>query len=153
MSLKSIGKVLIPAGFAACTLLAMADLAHAADAPAAYKEHCAACHGEARLGGIGPALIPENLARLRKAEAEKVIREGRPATQMPAFGDKLNAEEIKALVDFAYTPIKPMPAWGEKEITASRIVLEPTPLPDKPVFKADALNLFVVVEYGDHHVS
>ena len=145
--------VLIPAALAVCSLMAMADLAQAADAPAAYKEHCASCHGEARLGGIGPALIPENLARLRKAEAEKVIREGRPATQMPAFGDKLNAEEIKAMIEYAYAPIKPMPAWGEKEITASRIVLEPKPLPDKPVFKADPQNLFVVVESGDHHVS
>lgn len=100
MNLKNVGKVLIPAGFAACTLLAMADLAQAADAPGTYKEHCASCHGEARLGGIGPALLPENLARLRKPEAEKVIREGRPATQMLGFGDKLSGEEIKALVPF-----------------------------------------------------
>ena len=39
---KKIGKILIPAGFAACTLLMMAELAQAADAPSAYKEHCAA---------------------------------------------------------------------------------------------------------------
>ena len=145
--------VVIPAALAACTLMAMAELAQAADAPQAYKEHCAACHGEGRLGGIGPALIPDNLARLRKAEAEKVIREGRPATQMPAFGDKLSTVDAKALVDFIYTPIQPMPVWGEQEITASRIVHVSKPLPDKPVFKADPLNLFVVVESGDHHVS
>ena len=36
MNLKNVGKVLIPAGFAACTLLAMADLAQAADAPGTY---------------------------------------------------------------------------------------------------------------------
>jgi cytochrome c553 len=146
-------RILIPAGFAAYFLFGMAQLAEAADVAANYKQHCAACHGGERLGGIGPALIPENLARLRKPEAEKVIREGRAASQMLGFGDKLSDEEIKALVDFAYTPIKPMPAWGEKEIVASRLVLEPRPLPDKPVFKADPLNLFVVVESGDHHVS
>ena len=44
--------ILIPAGFAACTLLMMAELAQAADAPSTYKEHCASCHGEARLGGF-----------------------------------------------------------------------------------------------------
>ncbi|WP_412480985.1 cytochrome D1 domain-containing protein [Azonexus sp. IMCC34839] len=153
MKLENIGKILIPAGMAVCTLLAMADLAQAADAPAAYREHCAACHGESRLGGIGPALLPENLGRLRKGEAEKVVREGRPATQMPAFGEKLSGDEIKSLVDFAYTAIKPMPVWGEAEIKASRIVHEKQPLPAKPVFKADPLNLFVVVESGDHHVS
>jgi len=146
-------RILIPAGFAAYFLFGMAQLAEAADVAANYKQHCAACHGGERLGGIGPALIPENLARLRKPEAEKVIREGRAASQMLGFGDKLSDEEIKALVDFAYTPIKPMPAWGENEIVASRLVLEPRPLPDKPVFKADPLNLFVVVESGDHHVS
>lgn len=150
-------KILIPAGFAAYFLVGMAQLAEAAEvanAPAGYREHCASCHGEARLGGIGPALIPDNLARLRQAEAEKVVRDGRPATQMPAFADKLSAAEIKVLVEYAYTPIQPMPAWGEAEIRASRVVYHaPGSLPDKPAFKADPLNLFVVVESGDHHVS
>src|SRR6185369_11342157 len=101
-------KILIPAGFAAYFLVGMAQLAEAAEvanAPAAYREHCASCHGEARLGGIGPALIPDNLARLRQAEAEQVVRDGRPATQMPAFADKLSAAEVKALVDYVYTPV------------------------------------------------
>lgn len=147
-------KILVPAGFAVYFLFGMAQLAEAADVAANYKQHCAACHGAERLGGIGPALLPENLARLRKPEAEKVIREGRPATQMLGFGDKLSPDEIKALVDFAYTPIKPMPVWGEAEIRASRIVnFAPGSLPDKPQFTADPLNLFVVVESGDHHVS
>ena len=73
---------------------------------------------------------------------------------MPAFGDKLSAEEIKALVDFAYSPVTPAPVWGESEIKASRIVsYEPGSLPDKPQFSADPMNMFVVVESGDHHVS
>ena len=151
-------RILIPAGFAAYFLFGMAQLAEAADefskTAANFKQHCSSCHGVDRLGGLGPALIPENLARLRKPEAEKVIREGRPATQMQGFGDKLAADEIKALVDYAYTPIKPMPAWGEAEIKASRIVsYAPGSLPDKPQFSADPMNLFVVVESGDHHVS
>ena len=33
---------------------------------ALYQQHCASCHGEQRLGGMGPALLPESLARLRK---------------------------------------------------------------------------------------
>jgi len=48
------------------------------DAAALYQQHCASCHGEQRLGGMGPALLPESLARLRKPEALKVIRDGRP---------------------------------------------------------------------------
>ena len=48
-----------------------------------YAEHCAACHGAGRLGGMGPALLPENLSRLRAGEAQKVIAGGRVATRMP----------------------------------------------------------------------
>ena len=140
--------------FALFGLCTVALPVSAADVAANFKQHCASCHGEARLGGLGPALIPDNLARLRKPEAEKVIREGRPATQMQGFGDKLSAEEIKVLVEYADTPIKPMPVWGEKEISASRIVnFAPGSLPDKPQFSADPMNMFVVVESGDHHVS
>ena len=147
-------KILIPACFAAYFMFGMAHLADAADAPANFKQHCSSCHGVDRLGGIGPALLPENLARLRKPEAEMIIRDGRPATQMLGVGKQLNDEEIKALVAYVYTPIKPMPVWGEKEINASRIVnFAPGSLPDRPQFSADPMNLFVVVESGDHHVS
>ena len=31
-----------------------------------FAEHCAECHGPDRLGLIGPALLPENLRRLRR---------------------------------------------------------------------------------------
>jgi len=43
-----------------------------------YLSHCASCHGADRLGGMGPALLPENLSRLKPAQAEQVIRNGRP---------------------------------------------------------------------------
>ena len=86
-----------------------------------YAEHCAACHGADRLGGTGPALLPENLERLRQPEAFKTIAEGRIATQMPGFADKLAKEEIEALADFIYQPPAEAPVWGEAEIIASRI--------------------------------
>jgi mono/diheme cytochrome c family protein len=148
-------KMIVSAGFAAYFLAGMAEMAQAApDAKALFTQHCASCHGADRFGGIGPALLPENLSRLRKPEAEKVIREGRPATQMPGFGSQLSPEDVKALVEYAYSPVSPLPAWGEKEIAASRIVSHaPGSLPDKPQFSADPMNLFVVVESGDHHVS
>jgi mono/diheme cytochrome c family protein len=61
-------------------------LPKSANVAANFKQHCSSCHGEDRLGGLGPALLPDNLARLRKPEAEKVIREGRLASQMQGFG-------------------------------------------------------------------
>jgi mono/diheme cytochrome c family protein/DNA-binding beta-propeller fold protein YncE len=126
----------------------------APDAPALYRQHCASCHGEQRLGAMGPALLPESLERLRAAEALKVITHGRPATQMNGFADQLGADDIAALARWIYTPVEPRPTWGDADIRASRVE---TPgareLPARPLWKADPMNLFVVVEGGDHHVS
>jgi DNA-binding beta-propeller fold protein YncE len=133
--------------------------AHAAglpssDAEALYASHCASCHGNDRLGLVGPALLPDNLARLKKKDALEVIRNGRAATQMPAFGKELKPEQIGQLADLIYTPLPEIPKWDLEEIHVSRhLYHKPGSLPDKPVFKADPLNLFVVVELGDHHVT
>ncbi len=136
-------------------LLALALVAPAAaDPQKLYAEHCASCHGADRLGGIGPALLPSNLERLRRPAATETIAKGRVATQMPGFADKLAPAEIAQLVELVYAKVDPEPLWGEAEIRASRVVLHaPGSLPDRPKFKADPLNLFVVVETGDHHVS
>ncbi len=126
----------------------------ATNTAALYKQHCAECHGPRRLGLMGPALLPENLKRLRKKAAVRVVSQGRPATQMPAFGDKLEPRQIEALVDFVYTPLKQVPVWGMKEIRASQLVYhEPGELPNVPLFDADVDNLFMVVELGDHHAT
>jgi DNA-binding beta-propeller fold protein YncE/cytochrome c553 len=126
----------------------------ASDAAALYQSHCASCHGADRLGGVAPALLPGNLERLRRPEALKTISEGRIATQMPGFSGKLSADEIKSLGDFIYTPLANTPAWGIDAVRASRIEYHAAgSLPDKPVFQADPLNLFVVVELGDHHAT
>lgn len=125
-----------------------------ADIQQVYQSHCASCHGADRLGGAGPALLPGNLERLRRPDAIKTIAEGRQATQMPAFGASLSPQEIAALVDLIYAPLAKTPTWGMDEIRASRIAhVKAESLPNKPVFKADPLNLFVVVEIGDHHAT
>ncbi|HET6470048.1 MAG TPA: cytochrome D1 domain-containing protein [Geminicoccaceae bacterium] len=128
--------------------------ASAGDALPLYGEHCASCHGAARLGGMGPALLPENLGRLKREEAAGVIALGRPHTQMPGFGGALGEDEIAALVELIYTPLPELPVWGEAEIEASREVLvEPSALAVRPRHDADPLTLFVVVESGDHHAT
>ena len=120
-----------------------------------YQQHCAQCHDARRLGGMGPALLPGNLKRLRKPAASRVIRDGRVATQMPAFGDTLDADQIDALVEYIYSPSKQTLHWGLEEINASHIRLHrDEDLPNRPVFEVDdLLNLFLVVELGDHHVT
>ena len=102
---------------------ASAQVQATADALRLYGEHCASCHGAARLGGVGPALLPENLGRLTHEDAAAVIADGRAATQMPAFGEQLSPTEIGALVELIYTPLPELPAWGEAQIEASRQAL------------------------------
>lgn len=119
-----------------------------------YAQFCASCHGADRLGGKGTALLPENLARLGRTDAFKAISEGSNASQMPSFADKLAKEEIQALVALIYQPLPEVPTWGTKEINASHLQHVPAgSLSDKPAFSADPLNLFVVVELGDHHAT
>jgi len=43
-----------------CVLAVQAAVA-APDVPQLYQQHCAECHGPARLGAMGPALLPDNL--------------------------------------------------------------------------------------------
>ncbi len=123
------------------------------DANDLYQANCSSCHGVDRLGGVGPALLPGNLERLRRSEAIKTIANGRLATQMPQFGEKLSSSDIASLVDYIYTPLKKIPSWGIKEIQASRVNFPGSNFINKPIFSADPLNLFIVVEVGDHHVT
>jgi hypothetical protein len=119
-----------------------------------FHDHCAQCHGPDRLGGMGPALLPENLTRLKRDRAAGVIRDGRPATQMPAFGSRLSAGQIQSLVDLIYTPPARKPTWGQAQMLAThKVFIKPDALPDHPLHHADPMNMFVVVELGDHHAS
>jgi mono/diheme cytochrome c family protein/DNA-binding beta-propeller fold protein YncE len=140
-----------------CVLCASALSAWATDAKEAgalYQRYCAECHGPDRLGRMGPALLPENLGRLPRSRAGAVIARGRAATQMPAFGDRLNAEQIQSLVGYIYGPPAHEPQWGMDEVRASHVLHHALrSLGNQPVFKADPLNLFVVVELGDHHAT
>ena len=149
----NLNTILLIAG-ALITGPALAEQANNRSTETLYLQQCAACHGPDRLGGMGPALLPENLGRLKKAEAEQVIREGRPATQMAGYKTILNDQQIAALTDFIYQPPSHELKWGEAEIRSSREVSHPQgSLPDEPVFEADLMNLFLVVEIGDHHVT
>lgn len=119
-----------------------------------YQANCARCHGDDRLGRMGSALLPGNLKRLRKPAAIDVITNGRIASQMPAFGDKISAEDIKSLVELIYTPLPEMPVWDVSEINKTHVISNAVEtLPAKPQWDTDPLNLFTVVETGDHHIT
>ena len=90
--------------------------AAADDAAALYRQHCASCHGADRLGGMGPALLPENLGRLSRSATQEVIANGRHATQMPAFADKLAPAQIEALTALVHSALEKMPQWRAADI-------------------------------------
>lgn len=143
--------------FSLLVLLLVSSPAHAGGmdpTQALYVKHCGECHNPDRLGAMGPALLPENLKRLRKKKAAKVIAKGRPATQMLPFEEVLTPKEIQTLVDYIYTPLDEIPTWDWQEMEKSRVVhVENHTLPDKPLHKADPMNMFLVVELADHHVT
>lgn len=61
-----------------------------------FDQHCSTCHGNPTTKGDAPELHnPELLASASPEFLRYAIVHGRPPTPMPAFGDKLAAEEIE----------------------------------------------------------
>ena len=124
------------------------------ESDAIYQQLCAVCHSEQRIGGTGPALLPESLGRLKKPGALEVIREGRAASQMIGYKDVLSEQQLEALVDYLFTPADNPPTWTvEDTLQTHKLFVDQSALPDTPQHDSDPLNLFVVVEAGDHHVT
>lgn len=122
------------------------------DGAAIYADQCASCHADTRFGGTGPALIPESLGRLKGESLENLIAHGRPATQMPAFAATLSAGDIAAVAAYVASPLAAQPVWTEADIAATRAMSGYSPAAS-PTFAGDPMNITLVVETGDHHVS
>lgn len=76
-----------------------ADLPH--DPQAVYAQLCANCHGEGLNGGKGNNLLADHLKYGADDEAlARAVRDGYPATGMPAFGASMDGPAIRALVVF-----------------------------------------------------
>ena len=135
-------------------LILLAGTALAApDGAMIYADQCASCHAETRLGGTGPALIPESLGRLKGAKLEAVIDQGRAMTQMPAFHTTLSAADISAVAAYISEPLATPPIWGEAEAMESRYLNTEYTAATAPTFTADPMNITLVVETGDSHIS
>lgn len=124
-----------------------------ADPADVYAETCAECHGADRLGAIGPALIPQTLERMRGPKVSDVILNGRIATQMPAYGEILEASMVEELVAWLKTPLDTVPAWDVAQIDASLQMNPDYVAVDAPKWASDPMNITLAVETGDHHVS
>lgn len=58
------------------------------------KQDCGSCHGMTLKGGLGPALLPENLKDITVNSIKDVIFYGRPGTAMPPWEPILTQQEI-----------------------------------------------------------
>lgn len=72
-----------------------------------YEYYCQSCHGRNGVGGIGPKLSDGSMLQLFNKESEndfyiKVIRMGRPSTQMPPWGREylgiLSTRQLKNII-------------------------------------------------------
>lgn len=64
-----------------------------------YQSHCAFCHNEQGLGGIGLPLNRSKIERLPRSYIFKTIRNGREGRVMPAFS-QLNDQQINSIIDY-----------------------------------------------------
>ena len=62
------------------------------------KQDCGSCHGMTLKGGLGPALLPENLHDKPDEMLILTILEGRPGTPMPPWKSELSRDDAAWLV-------------------------------------------------------
>ena len=63
------------------------------------KHDCGSCHGMTRKGGLGPALLPENLRDRPEELLVNTILDGRPGTPMPPWRGELSDADARWLVE------------------------------------------------------
>jgi cytochrome c55X len=63
------------------------------------RQDCGSCHGLTLKGGIGRALLPENLAHFDSATLAAVILDGVPGTPMPPWRGLLSDEDARWIAE------------------------------------------------------
>ena len=62
------------------------------------RQDCGSCHGMTLKGGLGPPLLPADLAGKEDVALVDAILHGRPGTPMPPWDFEINAAEAAWLV-------------------------------------------------------
>ncbi len=111
-----------------------------------YQKYCASCHGVDRTGTVAPPLFSLFLRKYPEKKLINIIKNGLPATQMPAFPN-LSEKEIKDIISYIKSPAKIQ--WSEKKIEES-ITLSKDKEKKLPV--KNIKNIVAVVERGHQKV-
>lgn len=61
------------------------------------KQDCGSCHGMRLMGGLGPSLLPADIAAATVEDLMSVILEGRPGTAMPPWKALINEVDARWL--------------------------------------------------------
>ncbi|MEN9362638.1 MAG: hypothetical protein RL095_4173 [Verrucomicrobiota bacterium] len=105
-----------------------------------YAQFCANCHGPRGEGGLGPNLTDKVfLHGGTKEDIAKVIRDGIPAKNMPAWGAILKPEQIAQVSDFVHSRI----GLNLKTPEAPKAALSVNHLPKGTIEKPLLLRSFV----------
>ncbi|MCB1725136.1 MAG: cytochrome c [Gammaproteobacteria bacterium] len=83
---------------AAAALAAGPDAHRQAELRHLLEQDCGSCHGLTLRGGLGPALLPENLAGKPDAFLVQTILDGRPGTAMPPWRPLISETDAGWLV-------------------------------------------------------
>lgn len=62
-------------------------------------QDCGSCHGLTMRGGLGPALLPDNLQAKPRNMLINTVMNGRPGTAMPPWNTMLSREEAAWMID------------------------------------------------------
>ncbi len=101
-----------------------------------YQMHCAVCHGSDFRGGAAGSLLIDQWESIEQTDQALAdyIRDGNLEKGMPAYGEVMNAQEIRSLVVFlneirsdAVTSVKQTPLKENLELEAEnyRFIVEP----------------------------
>ena len=93
MSVAFVAAALPGALHAGVTASRQAELLHL------LKHDCGSCHGLTLMGGLGPALLPQNLAGKSDGLLLQTILDGRKGTAMPPWRPFMSAEEAQWLLE------------------------------------------------------
>lgn len=104
-----------------------------------YVDSCGGCHGQTRLGALGPNLLPDRLfTSMSEEEIFDIIKNGRAGTPMPPFDtvskDNSEDETIKQLIEYLKTPVAlEAQTWSLEDAKATlEVVNDESTLPDTP---------------------
>lgn len=70
------------------------------------QQDCGSCHGMTLKGGLGPALLPENLQGKPDELLVHTILDGRKDTAMPPWKSELSQEDAQWLVELLRQGVK-----------------------------------------------